>query len=87
MTRREILTFLHANQHLTLHDVAAGLRLPPPTLLSELQGLAAYGVVDSDDAKWMLTKPTLEESIRALEDQGEDPDLELTAQHPLQGKR
>ena len=87
MTRREILTFLHRNQHLTLHDVAAGLKLPPPTLLSELQGLAAFGVVDSDDSRWMLTKPNLEASIRALEEQGEDPDLELTAQHPLQAKR
>lgn len=83
MTRRGIMKLLHTSPD-TAERLAALLQVDATILTSELTSLAALDLARVADGRWSATQPTLEASITTMEQRGEDPDMEITAYHPLQ---
>ena len=63
--------------------LAAVLNVEASVLASELKSLEALDLVRKQQGGWAASHSTLEASIAAMEQLGEDPDLEVTAYHPL----
>ena len=91
MTRRQIMTVLHRSPD-TAERLAAALNVEVTMLTSELKTLEALDLVrkasnktsGGDGTRWVATHSTVDASVAAMEQHGEDPDLEITAYHPLQ---